>query len=260
MKKAWVIFVVVTVFVATYAIVDWLTQSSAYVIERATPTSSTSTTVTVAPPRHTGETAETSPVSPSIDATTIPQPTTPSEPMVSVPVIPPSPPTKLYQPDTGLALDIMELPIDSRWPVRPPDAVSAFWNPEPLKVMDDDVLYAPGSNSSDLSVIAAHTGTSDPDIAFNRLYDWQNAQFAVQLSDEIWVQTQASGNDWLVYRVVNRIVVPKDEIAKSTDVWGEAPKPNHLLLIGCRQIAAGAPSTENFVLEFVFERVDSRPS
>lgn len=227
-----------------YLVLAWLFEP-APVAERSAP-----------PPPAIVETTTSPPVTATQSIPIEPTASTASE-EPTVAVIPPAPPTRLYQPDTGLNMAVLELPVDRRDPVNPPTKMEAYWNPEPLPTLDADVDYAPGSVTADLSVIASHTGTSRADIGFNSLYDWQAGKFALTAGSEVWIQTEASAEQWLVYRLVDQIVVPKGELADNAKVWGEAPKPNHLILIGCRQIAKGTPSTDNFVLDFVFDRVDS---
>ncbi len=253
MRTARNLVVMLIIAVVAYSVADWMMRpADVKVSERAAPAPPPITTA----PNSTPPTATTSPE---------PTPVTPSPtevatiPTVTKPVIKPSPPTRLYQPDTGLDMVVLELPPESRNPVTPPTYMEAYWNPDPLPELDA-TEFAPGTDAVDLTSISAHTGTSRPDIGFNPLYDWQAGKFAVELGDEVWLQTKASGEQWLVYRLVKQLVIPKNQLANSSEAWGDTAKPNHLLLIGCRQIAVGTRSTDNFVLDFVFDRVDSLPS
>lgn len=256
------VIVVIVVAVMVYLLIDWATSPATEVTERAAPPPP-AVTITSAPtldPKPTWEDVQEVPT-----ATVPPRPTpeelndqtepSPSE-EATVAQVGQSGIGQLVQPDTGLNIAVLELPEGARDPMTPPTYKEAYWNPTPIKPIDPKVSHIPTSDAPDLAVIAAHTSfLSDMD-GFNLLYDWREARFTLQIGDEVWLKAESSSDEWLVYRLVNQVFVPKGKLANSTEVWGEAAKPNHLLLIGCRQIAPGEPSQDNFVLDFVFDRVD----
>lgn len=164
-------------------------------------------------------------------------------------------PTQLHQPDTGLNLAVLELPPDARDPIDPPTARQAYWDPAPVLTDRPARSYAPGTSTSDVTVIAGHTGTVTEDAAFNAFFDWREQTFRVEPGDEVWVRTETSGEHWLVYRLETIHTVPKgrspDSLMNSREIWGTDahPRPDRLLLIGCIQRSEGEPSTGNFVLD-----------
>lgn len=256
MRNALYVTAVMLVAVLAYLAVAWVTSPDADVAERAAPpppavTSAPTPSPTVLPTWQDVQEVPSVSTKPESTTSETQEPTTAYKAEVGQ-----SEPVQLYQPDTELNIRVLELPDESRDPMTPPTYMEAYWNPQPIKPLDPDLSYAPGSDTPDLSVIAAHTSFGSVDEGFNRFYDWREAQFMIELGDEVWVKTEASGDGWLVYKLVNQVFVPKGELADSSEVWGKAAKPNHLLLIGCRQIAPGEPSQDNFVLDFVFDRVD----
>jgi hypothetical protein len=169
--------------------------------------------------------------------------------------VPQSVPVQLHQPDTGLNLAVLELPSEARDPIDPPTAREAYWDPAPVVTDRPAQSYAPGTSTSDLTVIAGHTGTVTEEAAFNAFFDWREQTFRVEPGDEVWVRTQTSGELWLVYRLERIHTVPKgraaDSLVNSREIWGTdaRPRPDRLLLIGCIQRTEGGPSTANFVLD-----------
>jgi|GEM_PF-5918840 len=169
-------------------------------------------------------------------------------------------PTHLYQPDTGLDIDVETLGSDRREPIDPAHKTIAAWNPTPLpkQPTQPELYYAPGESTPDISVIAGHTGTITRNAAFNPLYDWEREAFQMDIGNELFVSTEESDEMRLVYELRQQFHVEKGELRNSEKVWGSAPKPDTLLLIGCKQVGIGKKSFENLVFEFVL--VDVRPS
>ncbi len=104
----------------------------------------------------------------------------------------------------------------------------------------DKPYQLPGSSTSDLSVLAGHTWRTG-EAVFNALYDWRTQTFRVQVGDELWLRTDASGDQLLVYRAVQTYTPAKgdgpDSLMRSTQVWGADGEtlPGRLLTIACLQ-------------------------
>ena len=190
----------------------------------------------------------------------------PGTPTASVSAVPQSPPVRLVQPDVGLDVAVKKLPASRSNPIDPPTLADAYWDPAPVPPIAQHQSFGLGSSTPDLTVLAGHTPNKVPEAALNPLYDWRAQRATITEGQALWVQTQASGSAWLVYRLVKIHFPAKgdgpDSLARSTEVWGTAahPKPNHLLVIGCQQHAVvGERSTNNIVWEFVFDRVSVTP-
>lgn len=174
-------------------------------------------------------------------------------------VIKQSRPVELYQPDTKLRTDVLVLPAEDRDPIHPPTLFHAYWDPEP--VGNNGGL---GTSTPDLALIAGHSWNQNDKTVFNPLYNWETGKYGIKVGDRLFVRTEASGKRWLVYKL-QKVFTPQkgdgpDSLKNSKEIWGTDanPKPNHLLVITCKQKAeAGQASTQNIVFDFVFESVVS---
>lgn len=198
----------------------------------------------------------------------LPEPTvsvspTPSQSETPV-TIKQSRPLEMYQPDTKLRTDVRVLPEGDRNPIHPPTLFHAYWDPEPFGKNGIASSYGLGTDTPDLAVIAGHSWNRNAKTVFNPLFNWETGKYGIRVGDELWVRTQASGKRWLVYEL-QKIFTPNKgggpgSLRNSKEIWGTNanPKPNHLLVITCKQKAeVGQPSTENIVFDFVFKGVVS---
>ncbi len=170
------------------------------------------------------------------------------------PVVVSSRPTRIVVPSIGLdvrvSTDICRV-LDGM--INPQVMAEACYYTAP-----DKPYQLPGSTTADLSVLFGHTwrkGTA----AFNTLYDWRTQQFRVKAGDELWLQTEKSGELWLVYQLAGTYTPDKGDgpnsLMNSPDVWGAAgqTKPDTLLTIGCLQPDDLAQrSSKNIVVEWKF--------
>lgn len=121
----------------------------------------------------------------------------------------------------------------------------------------------PSTNAPDIAVLAGHTGRTVPNAAFNIFYNWKKGVFTLKPGDEIWIQTKASGSQWLVYKATD-LLTPKKyasdkkvSLMNDPKVWGTAPTPGVLITIGCLQpMDFSQHSTENIVIKWQFSRVE----
>jgi uncharacterized protein (UPF0254 family) len=81
----------------------------------------------------------------------------------------------------------------------------------------------------------------------------------------MWVQTKASGNDWLVYKAEQFFTPLKhagskgETLAESSDIWGTKAQPNVIVTVGClQQKVAGVRSIKNIAIKWRFDRVEER--
>jgi hypothetical protein len=131
-------------------------------------------------------------------------------------------------------------------------------------VRKDYSYVYPGTDTKDLAVIAGHTWQSG-NAAFNMLYNWQKGTFLISSGEEMWVQTKASGNDWLVYKAEQFFTPLKhagskgETLAESSDIWGTKAQPNVIVTVGClQQKVAGVRSIKNIAIKWRFDRVEER--
>ena len=131
-------------------------------------------------------------------------------------------------------------------------------------VRKDYPYVYPGSVTEDLAVIAGHTWQGG-DAAFNLLYDWKKGKFLISDGEEMWVQTEESGDDWLVYKAQQFFTPMKyagskgKSLAESTDIWGTKAQPNVMITIGClQQKVPGKRSVQNIAIKWQFDRVEEK--
>lgn len=177
---------------------------------------------------------------------------TPSPSPTSPPAVAPSTPLALYVPriDVTVPLDTDPCPVvdDMLDPDRDRLDEACYY------VAPDKPYSLPGTDAPDIAVFAGHTSRK-VDAAFNWLYDWTGQKFSVELGDELWVRTEASGSTWLVYTAESLHTPNKlGGLAEDTTIWGTEPVPGRLLTIGCLQpLDRNLPSSENVVVVWTYE-------
>ena len=99
---------------------------------------------------------------------------------------------------------------------------------------DDRPYSLPGTDASDIVVIAGHTGAGVPAV-FNDLYDGNADEHKVHIGDELFVRTEGSGDLWLVYEATDLHEPEKSGLSQSEEIWGTSATPGRLLTISCIQ-------------------------
>ncbi|MDU0478469.1 hypothetical protein QVA66_04345 [Staphylococcus chromogenes] len=121
----------------------------------------------------------------------------------------------------------------------------------------DRPYVLPGTGSTDLVVIAGHTGAGVPGV-FNALYDGAANKHTVTVGDQLFVRTAASGDRWLVYNATDLHSPDKKTLGEDTSVWGDGPMPGRLLTISCIQPPNPlAASVKNAVVGWQFAGVST---
>lgn len=111
----------------------------------------------------------------------------------------------------------------------------------------------PGTDAKDLVVIAGHTGAGVSGV-FDKLYDGTAERHTVAEGDYLYVRTETSGEDWLVYRATDLHDPDKKALASDPAIWGNGPMPGRLLTISCIQPAnLLADSVRNAVVGWQLE-------
>ncbi|WP_411709392.1 hypothetical protein [Corynebacterium sp. LaCa116] len=117
----------------------------------------------------------------------------------------------------------------------------------------------PGTDSPDIVVIAGHTGAGVPAV-FNNLYDGRANEHKVSIGDKLYLRTENSGDEWLVYTATDLHDPSKDGLEQDTSIWGEGPMPGRLLTISCIQPAnLLATAVRNAVVGWQFDGVATAP-
>ncbi|WP_408930174.1 hypothetical protein ACKFR8_11835 [Corynebacterium axilliensis] len=117
----------------------------------------------------------------------------------------------------------------------------------------------PGTDSPDIVVIAGHTGAGVPAV-FNNLYDGRANEHKVSIGDKLYLRTENSGDEWLVYTATDLHDPSKDGLEQDTSIWGEGPMPGRLLTISCIQPAnLLAAAVRNAVVGWQFDGVATAP-
>ena len=142
----------------------------------------------------------------------------------------PSRPVEMYIPSIGLRADFETENCAVTDGAIDPDTMS-----EACAYTSDDRPYSlPGSNASDIAVIAGHTGAGVPAV-FNDLYDGTAERHQVSIGDELFVRTEESGDLWLVYEATDLHEPEKSGLSQSEEIWGTSATPGRLLTISCIQ-------------------------
>lgn len=117
----------------------------------------------------------------------------------------------------------------------------------------------PGTDSPDIVVIAGHTGAGVPAV-FNNLYDGRANEHKVSIGDKLYLRTENSGDEWLVYTATDLHDPSKDGLEQDSSIWGEGPMPGRLLTISCIQPAnLLAAAVRNAVVGWQFDGVATAP-
>ena len=116
--------------------------------------------------------------------------------------VPAAAPVRLQVPMVGLDVEVRELPRENSNPINPPTMMDAYWDPD---------FGLPGTDASDITVIAAHSWTRG-DAAFNPLLTLVTDNLNGALGAEVHVTT-ASGE--LTYVVVEAAAIPKPQLSEA---------------------------------------------
>ncbi|WP_260857830.1 sortase family protein [Corynebacterium singulare] len=170
-------------------------------------------------------------------------------------VIEPSPAVEMYIPAIDVRAEFEEGSCRVKDNKINPDSMS-----KACTYTADDKPYAlPGTDSPDIVVIAGHTGAGVPAV-FNNLYDGRADEHKASIGDKLYLRTENSGEQWLVYTATDLHDPSKDGLEQDTSIWGEDPMPGRLLTISCIQPAnLLAAAVRNAVVGWQFEGVTSTP-
>ena len=124
---------------------------------------------------------------------------------------------------------------------------------------EDKPYSLPGTDAQDIVVIAGHTGAGVPAV-FNNLYDGRADEHRASLGDKLYLRTQNSGDQWLVYTATDLHDPSKDGLEQDESIWGADAQPGRLLTISCIQPANPlAAAVRNAVVGWQFEGVAETP-
>lgn len=122
---------------------------------------------------------------------------------------------------------------------------------------DDRPYSLPGTDASDIVVVAGHAAAGVPAI-FDKLYDPSNDHHTVTIGDAMYIRTEQSGDRWLKYEATDLHEPEKTALAQSEEIWGSGPMPGRLLTVTCIQPANPfAPSVKNAVVGWQLQGVVS---
>lgn len=170
-------------------------------------------------------------------------------------VIEPSPAVEMYIPAIDVRAEFEEGSCRVKDNKINPDSM----NKACTYTADDKPYALPGTDSPDIVVIAGHTGAGVPAV-FNNLYDGRADTHRASVDDKLFLRTQNSGEQWLVYTATDLHDPSKDGLEQDTSIWGEDPMPGRLLTISCIQPAnLLAAAVRNAVVGWQFEGVTSTP-
>lgn len=142
----------------------------------------------------------------------------------------PSRPVEMYIPSIDLRADFEAENCAVTDGAIDPDTMS-----EACTYTSDDRPYSqPGTDASDIVVIAGHTGAGVPAV-FNDLYDGTADEHQVAVGDELFIRTEESGDLWLVYEATDLHEPEKSGLSQSAEIWGTSATPGRLLTISCIQ-------------------------
>ncbi|ROP26593.1 class F sortase [Pseudokineococcus lusitanus] len=165
---------------------------------------------------------------PSPSPSVAPQPT-------AVPTLEAEADIRLRVPAVGIDLPVHALEPDSG-AINPPTMSDAYW-------IDPYGEPGAGDAAPDNTVYIAAHSWSRGDAAFNKLLDEDHEGGAVDVGDEVEVETP-SGT--ATYRVTEVKRYGKDALPDADEVWEVSP--GRLVLITCFQREDGRRSTENLVV------------
>lgn len=104
----------------------------------------------------------------------------------------------------------------------------------------------PGTSSPSTVILTGHSSRW-VDTALNALSRQTREEL---LGREVWIRTEASENRWLIYDIMDVVVIAKPDLAASTYIWGEQGQSTagRLLIITCLPDSYHASAKNNFVV------------
>lgn len=170
-------------------------------------------------------------------------------------IIEPSPAVEMYIPTIDVRADFEEGSCRVKDDKINPDSM----NKACTYTAEDKPYSLPGTDSPDIVVIAGHTGAGVPAV-FNNLYDGRADEHKAAVGDKLYLRTQSSGEQWLVYIATDLHDPSKDGLEQDESIWGADAKPGRLLTISCIQPANPlASAVRNAVVGWQFEGVTTTP-
>ncbi|MGX4762813.1 hypothetical protein ACWJIK_11920 [Corynebacterium minutissimum] len=170
-------------------------------------------------------------------------------------VIEPSPAVEMYIPAIDVRAEFEEGSCRVKDNKINPDSM----NKACTYTADDKPYALPGTDSPDIVVIAGHTGAGVPAV-FNNLYDGRADTHKASVGDKLFLRTQNSGEQWLVYSATDLHDPSKEGLEQDESIWGANAKPGRLLTISCIQPANPlASAVRNAVVGWQFEGVTAAP-
>ena len=170
-------------------------------------------------------------------------------------VIEPSPAVEMYIPTIDVRAEFEEGSCRVKDNKINPDSM----NKACTYTAEDKPYSLPGTDSPDIVVIAGHTGAGVPAV-FNNLYDGRADEHKAAVGDKLYLRTQNSGEQWLVYTATDLHDPSKEGLEQDESIWGADAKPGRLLTISCIQPANPlASAVRNAVVGWQFEGVTTAP-
>ena len=170
-------------------------------------------------------------------------------------VIEPSPAVEMYIPAIDVRTDFEEGSCRVKDNKINPDSM----NKACTYTAEDKPYSLPGTDAQDIVVIAGHTGAGVPAV-FNNLYDGRADEHKASIGDKLYLRTQNSGDQWLVYTATDLHDPSKDGLEQDESIWGADAQPGRLLTISCIQPANPlAAAVRNAVVAWQFEGVAETP-
>ena len=170
-------------------------------------------------------------------------------------VIEPSPAVEMYIPTIDVRAEFEEGSCRVKDNKINPDSM----NKACTYTAEDKPYSLPGTDSPDIVVIAGHTGAGVPAV-FNNLYDGRADEHKAAVGDKLYLRTQNSGEEWLVYIATDLHDPSKEGLEQDESIWGADAKPGRLLTISCIQPANPlASAVRNAVVGWQFEGVTTAP-
>lgn len=170
-------------------------------------------------------------------------------------VIEPSPAVEMYIPTIDVRAEFEEGSCRIKDNKINPDSM----NKACTYTADDKPYSLPGTDAQDVVVVAGHTGAGVPAV-FNNLYDGSADEHKASVGDKLYLRTQNSGEQWLVYTATDLHDPSKDGLEQDESIWGTDAQPGRLLTISCIQPANPlAAAVRNAVVGWQFEGVTEAP-
>ena len=170
-------------------------------------------------------------------------------------VIEPSPAVEMYIPAIDVRTDFEEGSCRVKDNKINPDSM----NKACTYTAEDKPYSLPGTDAQDIVVIAGHTGAGVPAV-FNNLYDGRADEHKASIGDKLYLRTQNSADQWLVYTATDLHDPSKDGLEQNESIWGADAQPGRLLTISCIQPANPlAAAVRNAVVGWQFEGVAETP-